>query len=77
MSRPPASAATALAVENNVATAAPDAGSALAQDNNTAADYYNLSYSHCARPCQHNTAQLGTAPPRTSLPACLLIHPAV
>ena len=51
MSRPPASAPTAMAVGNDVAPAAPAAGSALAQDNNTAADYYNLSYSPCARPC--------------------------
>ena len=51
MSRPPASAPTAMAVENDAAPAAPAANSALAQDNNTAADYYNLSYSHCARPC--------------------------
>jgi hypothetical protein len=50
MSRPPASAPTAMAVENDAAPAAPAANSALAQDSNTAADYYNLSYSHCAAP---------------------------
>ncbi len=39
-----------MAVENDAAPAAPAANSALAQDSNTAADYYNLSYSHCAAP---------------------------
>ena len=50
MSGPPLAAASGMAVENDLekVTIAPSEGAAsLAQDNNTAADYYNLSYSHC------------------------------
>lgn len=50
MSGPPLAAASGIAVENDLekVTIAPSEGAAsLAQDNNTAADYYNLSYSHC------------------------------
>lgn len=51
MSRPPHAAARSMAVTDvDMGPAAPSSAKPLAQDNNTAADYYTSSYSHCAPP---------------------------